>query len=93
MAGGPDEVAFYGLEGVLVCETPVHAGFGARMGFIRLSRPYLPGSFLRGLVGLALARLVCVREELPADHTACEHRHECPYALLFGEHELSLIHI
>ena len=78
----------YVVSGDLVCETPLHIGYGRRTGFIRHTLPYIPGSFLRGALGILMVRTVCRRPEGPLkDHSECEFSRECMYARLFGEHE------
>ena len=44
----------YRLSGVVKAVTPLHIGFGARIGVIKRCRPYIPGSVLRGGCGRSL---------------------------------------
>ena len=78
----------YLIRGELVCESPVHVGFGERRGFIRLTRLFIPGSVIRGVVGAFMVRALCERPGGPlVDHSVCEVKDGCAYARLFGEGE------
>jgi CRISPR/Cas system CSM-associated protein Csm3 (group 7 of RAMP superfamily) len=75
----------YRLSGVVKAVTPLHIGFGARIGVIKRCRPYIPGSVLRGAVGVALIKAVCRLDEPLVEHEKCEFFSECVYTRLFGE--------
>jgi CRISPR/Cas system CSM-associated protein Csm3 (group 7 of RAMP superfamily) len=75
----------YRLSGVVKAVTPLHIGLGARVGVIKRCRPYIPGSVLRGAVGIALIKAVCKLDKPLVEHEKCEFFNECPYTRLFGE--------
>ncbi|MBC7130571.1 hypothetical protein H5T51_05050 [Candidatus Bathyarchaeota archaeon] len=75
----------YRLSGVVKAVTPLHIGYGARIGVIKRSRPFIPGSVLRGAVGTALIKAVCRLDTPLVEHEKCEYFSECVYARLFGE--------
>jgi len=75
----------YRLSGVVKAVTPLHIGLGTRVGVIKRSRPYIPGSVLRGAVGVALIKAACKLDKPLIEHEKCEFFNECPYTRLFGE--------
>ena len=75
----------YRISGVLRALTPLHIGSGARTGVIKRCRPYIPGSVLRGAVGVSLMRAVCKLDRPLVQHENCTYFDECVYAQLFGE--------
>ncbi|MEM2099087.1 MAG: RAMP superfamily CRISPR-associated protein [Candidatus Bathyarchaeia archaeon] len=75
----------YRLSGVLRAETPLHIGSGLRMGTIKRTRAFVPGSVLRGAVGTAIIKAVCRHGQPLLNHEECGYFSECSYAALFGE--------
>lgn len=75
----------YRITGVLRALTPLHIGSGVRTGVIKRCYPYIPGSVLRGAVGVALMRAVCKLDKPLTRHEKCKYFDECIYAQLFGE--------
>jgi len=75
----------YRLTGVLKALSPLHIGSGKRTGVIKRTYPFIPGSFLRGAIGVALMKTVCKLDEPLIDHEKCEFFEGCVYARLFGE--------
>jgi len=75
----------YRIHGVLKASTPLHIGSIRHVGVIKKTYSFIPGSFLRGAVGVSLMRLVCKLEKPLVDHEECEYFDECVYARLFGE--------
>jgi len=75
----------YRIRGVLKASTPLHVGSIRRVGVIKKTYPFIPGSFLRGAVGVSLMRLVCKLEKPLVNHEECRYFDECVYARLFGE--------
>ena len=75
----------YRIHGVLKAQTPLHIGSIRRVGVIKKTYPFIPGSFLRGAIGVSLMRLVCKLDEPLVNHEECQYFDECIYARLFGE--------
>ena len=73
------------ISGDLTASSPLHIGSIRRVGIIKKTYPYIPGSFLRGAVGLSLMRLVCKLEKPLVNHEECRYFDDCVYASLFGE--------
>ncbi|PCN50256.1 hypothetical protein B6U99_05395, partial [Candidatus Geothermarchaeota archaeon ex4572_27] len=75
----------YVIEGEITCRSPLHIGSGERLGVVKRTRRYIPGSVLRGTFGLALLKLVCDNSAQPAKcYEGCARVKECPYPRLFG---------
>jgi len=47
------------IEAIAKSETPMQIGDGRSVGVIKYTRPYIPGSVIRGSVGLLLKRISC----------------------------------
>lgn len=73
------------ISGVLHVSTPLHIGSIRRVGVIKKTYPFIPGSFLRGAVGISLMRLVCKLDQPLVNHAECEYFDDCLYARLFEE--------
>lgn len=71
------------IEAVGKAATPFHIGSGRSVGVIKYTRPYVPGSAIRGSVGLFLKRVSCGLKE--GEH----HREdeECTYHQLIEDEE------
>ena len=75
----------YKISAILTAVTPLHIGSGRRTGVIKRTYSYLPGTFLRGAVGISLIKSVCRLDRPIVKHEDCEFFGDCPYATLFGE--------
>jgi len=75
----------YQLTGTLEVLSSLHIGSGRRTGVIKHTHPYIPGSVLRGAVGVSFMRSVCKLDKPLNDHTRCEFFDDCAYAKLFAE--------
>jgi len=75
----------YKVSGVLKALTPLHIGSGARTGVIKHCHPYIPGSVLRGAVGVALMKSVCNLDTPLVEHEKCKYFDDCLYAQMFSE--------
>jgi CRISPR/Cas system CSM-associated protein Csm3 (group 7 of RAMP superfamily) len=75
----------YKISGVLRALTPLHIGSGARTGVIKHCYPHIPGSVLRGAVGVALMKSVCKLDAPLVEHEKCKYLDDCLYAQIFGE--------
>ena len=73
------------ISGALVALSPLHIGSIRRVGVIKKTYPFIPGSILRGAVGVSLMRLVCKLEKPLVNHEECRYFDDCIYAQLFGE--------
>ena len=78
-------LSFYRIVATLTAKSPLHLGSGRRTGVIKHSYPYIPGSMLRGALGMVILRSVCRLDEPLVDHEKCEFFEDCLYARLFGE--------
>jgi len=78
-------LACYRVTARVVAETPLHIGSGRRTGVIKRTLPFIPGSFLRGAIGVSIIKSVCKKDEPLKVHEDCEFFEECEYANLYGE--------
>ncbi|MEM3056416.1 MAG: RAMP superfamily CRISPR-associated protein [Candidatus Bathyarchaeia archaeon] len=78
-------ISLYRITATLTAETPLHIGSGVRTGVIKHSRPYIPGSTIRGAVGTVILRSACRLDKPMIEHEMCSHFDECLYVRLFGE--------
>ncbi|MCX8161380.1 MAG: hypothetical protein N3E44_00065, partial [Candidatus Bathyarchaeota archaeon] len=60
---------------------------GRYRGSVKETRLYIPGSVIRGIFGLALARLVCREPSYTDNHSGCPSKDSCPYFLLYMDGE------
>lgn len=75
----------YKITGVLSAVTALHVGSGQRIGVIKRSVGYVPGSMLRGAVGTSLIKSVCKLNRPLVRHEDCKYFDDCTYVSLFGE--------
>jgi CRISPR/Cas system CSM-associated protein Csm3 (group 7 of RAMP superfamily) len=73
------------IRGTVKAQSPLHLGAEPRLGVVKGTKVYIPGSMLRGAVGLALARAVCVKPEYAKRHEECPSREDCDYFQLFQD--------
>mgnify|MGYP001121399956 CR=1 FL=1 len=71
------------MQAVGKAETPFHIGDGRSIGVIKYTRPYIPGSAIRGSVGLFLKRISCGLKE--GEHHG--EGEECVYHRLIEDEE------
>jgi CRISPR/Cas system CSM-associated protein Csm3 (group 7 of RAMP superfamily) len=76
-------VLCYRLTGKLRAETPLHVGSGQRVGVIKRSLGFIPGSVLRGAVGTDILKILCKKNTPLSKHEECEYFGDCNYAALF----------
>jgi CRISPR/Cas system CSM-associated protein Csm3 (group 7 of RAMP superfamily) len=79
------DASLYSIKATLTAESPLHIGSGKRTGVIKHSRPYIPGSMLRGAFGTIILRSACKLDRPLVEHEKCSYFDECTYVRLFGE--------
>ena len=65
------------ISGALVALSPLHIGSIRRVGVIKKTYPFIPGSILRGAVGVSLMRLVCKLDKPLVNHEECRYFDDC----------------
>lgn len=77
------EIAFLVLKGTITADTPIHVGDGRHFSITKQTRLYMPGSMLRGAVGIALVKTTCENPDNIMKHEECPSKEECLYFQLF----------
>lgn len=52
---------------------------------IKRTRNYIPGSVIRGAVGISLIKAMCIKTKYVDNHDECPAKEGCPYYQLFEE--------
>jgi hypothetical protein len=69
------------IRGHLIAETPTFIGSGRSQ--INRSLQHIPGSALRGSVGISLIKNFCINSRFIDNHAECKARGGCPYFEIF----------
>jgi CRISPR/Cas system CSM-associated protein Csm3 (group 7 of RAMP superfamily) len=76
---------FIRLKGTITVITPLHIGEGVQFNSIKRTRNYIPGSVIRGAVGISLIKAMCIKTKYVDNHDECPAKEGCPYYQLFEE--------
>jgi len=69
------------IHGRLTAKTPTFIGSGCRR--INRSLQHIPGSVLRGSIGISLIKNFCINSRFVDNHAECKARDGCPYFEIF----------
>ncbi|MEM3383580.1 MAG: RAMP superfamily CRISPR-associated protein [Nitrososphaerales archaeon] len=78
-------MSFIRLKGTITTKTPLHIGEGIKSNSIKRTRNYIPGSVIRGAVGISLIKAMCIKTKYVDNHDVCPAKEGCPYYQLFEE--------
>jgi CRISPR/Cas system CSM-associated protein Csm3 (group 7 of RAMP superfamily) len=78
-------ISCYVVDAVLTAITQLHIGTGVKTGVLKHSRVYIPGSVLRGALGVVLLKATCKMGRPMVKHEECEFFADCLYADLFRD--------
>ncbi|MCP8309201.1 MAG: hypothetical protein H3Z53_10780 [archaeon] len=86
-----NKASFIRLEGTITTRTPLHIGNGAKSNSIKRTRNYIPGSAIRGAIGISLIKAMCIKTKYIDNHDDCPAKEGCPYYQLFEEKKSTTI--